>query len=258
MKQNAFLLAAIAALLLGFDHTGAAAAAPHKVADYETCLELVQKDPVDAEKEAEAWRKEAKHDGAIVAATHCEALALSAQGKHEKAAYLFFDLAELMTGAPDSERAKVYAQAGDAWGLAGDYKQARRAFGYAIAREPDEPEYYVGRARQAALAGDWEAVRSDASEALARAPFTIDALVLRSISNRKLGYPRASEVDINHAAETAPHRLDVLLERGRVRAELGQVASARTDWQDVVRFAEATGHADAPEAQEARELLKSE
>ena len=255
MKRNTPYLVSLLALLALFTYASGASAASRKVDDYQSCLDLVQKNPSEAQKQAAAWRKSATHDGAIVAATHCEALALSAEGKYEKAAYMFFDLAEAMTGAPDKDRAKVYAQAGDAWGLAGNYKQSRRAFGYAIAREPNDPDYYVGRARQDALAGDWKAVRSDASEALARAPFTIDALVLRSTANRKLGFPRAAEVDINRAAETARHRLDVLLERGRVRADLGQVAAARTDWQDVIRFAEATGRKDAPEAQEARELL---
>ena len=255
MKRHPIFFMSFAALLSVLTYASGAQAASKSVTDYESCLDLLQKNPAEAQKQAAAWRKSATHDGAVVAATHCEALALSAQGEHEKAAFMFFDLADQMTGAPDKERAKVYAQAGDAWALAGDYKQARRAFGYAIAREPDEPDYYLGRSRQDALAGDWEAVRSDASEALARAPFNVDALVLRSISNRKLGYPRASEVDINRAAETAPHRLDVLLERGRVRTDLGQVAAARTDWQDVLRFAKATGHADAPEAQEAQNLL---
>lgn len=255
MKRNLSYLVGLLALLAPLTYASQASAASQKVEDYQSCLDLVQKNPTEAAKRAAAWRKAAKTDGALVAATHCEGLALSAQGKHEKAAFLFFDLAEAMTGAPDTERAKVYAQAGDAWGLAGDYAQARRAFGYAIAREPDEAEYYIGRARQDALAGDWKAVRSDTSEALAREPFTIDALVLRSIANRKLGYPKASQVDINRAAETARHRLDVLLERGRVRADLGQVAAARVDWQDVVRFAEETGRPDAPEAQEARKLL---
>lgn len=258
MKRNLSCLVGLLALLAPLTYASQASAASQKIEDYRSCLDLVQKNPTEAAKQAAAWRKAAKTDGALVAATHCEGLALSAQGKHEKAAFVFFDLAEAMTGAPDAERAKVYAQAGDAWGIAGDYKQARRAFGYAIAREPDEAEYYIGRARQDALASDWKAVRSDTSEALAREPFTIDALVLRSIANRKLGYPRASEVDINRAAETARHRLDVLLERGRVRADLGQVAAARVDWQDVVRYAEKTGRADAPEAQEARKLLDAE
>ncbi|HUD51569.1 hypothetical protein [Parvibaculum sp.] len=246
-----FGLPAIAADAAKPAATEAPAAKPSTPHDYETCIGLTDREAAKALDYARAW----KSLGGGQAALHCEALALSSLGEADEAAARFQELADGMNAAPDETRAEVYAQAGTAWAVAGNLGKARAAYDEAIKRAPQEPALYLGRARVRALAKDWDGVRADAGEALAESPTLVDALTLRATALRNLGYPKAALADAERAAALAPHNLDALLERGRMRAATGNVAGARADWQDVVRFAKEMNRADDPAAAAAQGLL---
>lgn len=255
MRQSLPLLA----LFCSFGLTGYANADPAKPAagpvpaaqDYESCVALTDREPGKALGYARAW----KSLGGGEAAIHCEALALSALGRDDEAAALFQELADRMNGAPDETRAAVYAQAGSAWAVAGNLGRARGAYDEAIKLIPQEPAFYVGRARIRSLQKDWDGARADAGEALAESPTLVEALTLRATALRNLGYPKAALADAERAVGLAPHNLDALLERGRMRAATGNVAGARADWQDVVRFAKEMNRANDPAAAAAQGLL---
>lgn len=225
--------------------------APAGTASYDDCVALIDNDPAKAL--AYAQRMEKQTGG--VAAMHCKGLALAALGRHEEAGEVLYDLAERIPFADETARAEVYAQAADDFMQADNHELARLALDGAIERDPTMPDYRVTRARLRALDKDWTGVRDDLSEALAENPNLVSALTLRASANRLLGYPKAALVDTDHAVGISPHNLDALLERGRVRSALGNVAGARTDWEDLIRFAKETGRSSDPAAQLATSYL---
>lgn len=222
-------------------------------ANYESCAALAERDPEAALNMAQTLKLRRGEDEA--GGMHCEALALVAAGRPADAAPVFYELAERMVQAADELRAPVYAQAGDAFALAGNPAQARRSYEQAIARVPGDPQYRVGRARMRALEENWEGVREDAAEALALDPHLIEAMLLRAAANRVLGYPQAALVDANHAVDLRPHDLEAMVERGRVHLALGDRKSAWADWERALDYAEATGRGDDPAAAAARHYL---
>lgn len=257
MKNQALPLAASGLLLLSTlllaPATARAQETPTSPENYEACVALVESDATAALGMA----KTLKAQGGEVEAggTHCEALALMELGRAAEAGDAFFDLAERLLRADDALRSDVYAQAGDAWALAGEFGPAIRAYDNAIARMPDNATFYEGRARVKGLAGEWEGARDDAAEALAREPNFPAAMLIRSAANRTLGYPRAALVDANNAVELNPHSLDALLERGLVHKALGDKPSAWGDWSKAVKYAKETGKEDDPAAVAAAHYL---
>ncbi len=245
-RQSFRAILFLAALSLGLAAAGAGAA------DYDRCTALVAEDAARARAYARDWKAQGGGDAAL----HCEALALSALGEVDEAAAALGDLAGRMSGAPAAARAEIYAQAGNAWALAARPEKAEASFDEAVTLAPADFASRLGRARVRALRGNWEGVRVDAGEALAESPSSAEALTLRAAALRNLGYPKAALGDAERAVSIAPHNLEALTERGRVRAATGNVPGARADWQDVLRFAKATGRGDDPSAEAARDYLK--
>ncbi len=252
-RHQLFLFAAMLALMLP---PAAALAAPSTMTparDYDICIAQVSTHADKALVYARAWKTEAGANA--LAALHCEALALSALGRDAEAASTFSQVALNMNDAPKEARAEAYAQAADAWLLADDPGRARIAIDQALALDP-AADYLLRRADIRALSKDWEGVRVDTGEVLAELPTSAEALTLRATALRNLGYPKAALADAERAGAIAPHNLAALLERGRMRAANGNVAGARSDWEDVVRFARETGRSDDPAAAAARDYLK--
>ncbi|MEQ8268539.1 MAG: hypothetical protein RH982_15195 [Parvibaculum sp.] len=241
----------VAVLLLAFGP--APVHAQEEETGYDACIERVSSDPGAALNMAQNLKLKGGEEEA--GGLHCEALALMQMGRAAEAGSAFFDLAERMLRADDAFRSAIYAQAGDAWAIAGSPKLATKAYDNAIARAPEDPTYYAGRARVKAIAKDWEGVREDAAESLALDPNYPEPMLLRSAANRALGYPRASLVDANHAVELRPHSLEALLERGLVHKALGDKHSAWGDWNTLLRYAKETGRLQDPAAVAAQDYL---
>lgn len=250
--KNPSVLPLILSLLLA-PGMAAAQAAPESPINYDACVALVESDASAALDMAGSLKRQ--RGDAEAGGVHCEALALMELGRPAEAGDAFFDLAERLLRADDALRSDVYAQAGDAWALGGEFKPAIRAYDNAIARMPESAPFYQGRARVKALAGEWEGAREDAAEALAIDPNFPAAMLIRAAANRTLGYPRAALVDANNAVELNPHNLDALLERGLVHKALGDKASALADWQAAVKYAKDTGREDDPAALAAAHYL---
>jgi tetratricopeptide (TPR) repeat protein len=244
---------ALSLLLFPLAAQAADAGAPVESGDYDVCVAMIDKDAGKALAYAKAWEPHAGQDR--LAALHCEALALSALGHDTEAAARFEEVATSLSTAPNDAQADAYTQAANAWLIAGDMTKAKAAMDNAVTLQRT-PEHLMDRAQVRALAKDWEGVRSDTGEVLAELPSDADALALRSTALAELGYPKAALADGERAVSIAPHNLDALLARGRARAAMGNVAGARTDWQDVIRFAKTTGRPDDPAAQAAQDYLK--
>ncbi len=245
---------ALGLLLMPFAGQAALAATPVEPGDYDVCIAMIDKNADKALAYARAWKPHAGEDR--LAAIHCEALALSALGRAEEAAARFEDVATGLSTAPNDAQADAFTQAANAWLIAGDMTKAKAAMDNAVTLQRT-PEHLMDRAQMRALARDWDGVRSDTGEVLAELPSDADALALPAAALDALGYPKAALADGERAVSIAPHNLDALLARGRARAVLGNVAGARADWQDVIRFAKATGRDDDPAAQAAKDYLKT-
>jgi len=224
--------------------------------DYDHCVALVAEDAEAGLSYARNWQI-GLPDGSL-AARHCEALALTALGRHHEAAVALSEVALTMDdpsrNIPRDARAQAYAQAADAWSLAGDYPKALTAINQALALDA-EADYLMTRANIHALAKEWDDVRIDTGNILAELPTDADALALRATAYRNLGAVDAALADASRAVEIAPHHLSALLERGRDRAAKHDLAGARTDWEQVVAFAKKTGQEDDPRAVAAQAFL---
>jgi len=140
MKRIFALFLVLAASLIA-----PAALQAQEAADYDACLALVERDAEAALGMARTLKLRGGEEEA--GGMHCEALALMQLDRPADAGTAFFDLAERMLRADDALRSRIYAQAGDAWAIAGASKLAVKAYDNAIARMPEDPTYYAGRAR---------------------------------------------------------------------------------------------------------------
>lgn len=245
-------------LAMGWGATAALAAAGAEppAQDYDTCVALVESNAEAALTYARNW-EDAVGPKAL-AARHCEALALTALGRHHDAAIVMSEVALAMesANAPASDRAAAFAQVADAWSLAKDETRARVAIDQALALDPNA-DYLMQRANIRALAKDWDGVRLDTGEVLAELPTAADALALRASAYRNLGVLAAALEDADRALEIAPHNLSALLERGRVKAAQHDMAGARADWKSVIDFAGQMHRADDPRAAAAKIYLNA-
>ena len=98
--------------------------------EYEACLALVRTDPEAAATRAGEWEERGGGDGA----RHCLALALLAAGDPEGAAGRLERLAA-GSDAGTRARASVFAQAAQAWMMAGIPERARLARGAVTGQE---------------------------------------------------------------------------------------------------------------------------
>ena len=195
-------------------------------AEYERCLEMIDRDPVGAAAFADAW---GGGDGAM----HCRALAQIAGGDPEDGADALEALAKGST-APAAARATVYDQATEAWIIAGEPDRAYAAATAALALAPDDADRLIARSAAAsALDRSGDAI-DDLSRALELEPWRIDALVQRAAVWREAGKLDLARADINHALALNPDHPDGLLERGIQRQRLGDQAGARADWDRAI------------------------
>lgn len=257
-------LAAVLATALGTATPAVAAAAATEATSpaarrYAACLAQARTDPAQAIAAASRWRDE----GGGVAAKHCLALALLAQGQPKRAAAALEQAAQDMEagrGLPEGmargavTSADLYGQAGNAALLAGDgaraYELLSRAVTQAEARPGLQGDLLIDRARAAAAMSDFAAATKDLDRAVGLLPGRPDAWLLRATARRKTGDLAGARTDIDAAVQLAPDEPLAYLERATIAA-LGQdMATARADWTRVIALAP-----DGPEAAIARENL---
>tara|TARA_R110000868_G_scaffold175917_3_gene413189 strand:+ start:20 stop:796 length:777 start_codon:yes stop_codon:yes gene_type:complete len=253
MNYRQIHIAFLAATLFAGAAQGAEAEKP-KAADYDTCLNLVAQEPETGFDYAQKWLQS---DGKqVLAARHCQAIALSSMGRYEDSAEALSEVALSMDDAPKQARAEGFAQVADAWMLAGRADRARVAIDQALALDPIAA-YLLVRADIRASEKDWEGVRNDVSEVLVDQPTSPDALVLRATASRNLGHATSALADATRAVDIAPHNLSALLERGRTKAALFDMPGARADWQSVIDVARDMGRENDPRAVAAETFLKA-
>ncbi len=212
----------------------------------ERCFGLLRTDPDGARFFADGWEAAGGGDGA----RHCAALALLALGETERGAERLEDLAR-RSGADPAARAALFAEAGNAWMLAGDADRAFGAATMALTLAPDEPALVLDRALALGAMERYAEALEDLDRAVALDPSRADAWVLRGAAQRRLGRAAEAERDVARALALSPDNAEALLERGALRRSRGDVRGARADWERAARLAP-----DSDAAELARQYLE--
>jgi len=201
--------------------------------EYSACMALARANPAAAHESAIAWRAK----GGGEAALHCVAVALLGLGEYGQAAGMLEDLAgRADTKRPDL-RAGLWAQAANAWLIAGKAEAALAALDRALAIRPDDTATLIDRSiARTSLGRDWDAL-DDLNRALERDPDRIEALVFRAAAWRRVEAWELAAQDIDRALELRPANPDALLERGLIRRGQGDGAGARADWLKLLEIA---------------------
>jgi len=214
-----------------------AATPPHSAASeaatYERCMSLAKTDPGAARDLAERWQGQ----GGAHPADHCYAVALIGLKQYKEGATRLETLAKAMIRAPQSLRAEVLDQAGQAWLLAGDPARSYAAETAALGLLPDNAELLLDRAEAAGAEGWYDKALADLDRVLKADPARVEALVYRANAYRELGRLDEALADIDRALALAPHSASALLERGDIRRLKGDLNGARQDWVKVSELA---------------------
>lgn len=226
---------ALIAACLGLLWSGAAGGQPARLGagpDYDRCLGLLRVDPGEALLFADGWEATGGGDGA----RHCAALALLALDEPGRGAERLEDLAR-RSGADSATRAALFAEAGNAWTLAGEADRAFAATTLALTLAPDDPALLLDRALSLGSTGRYAEALEDLDRAVALEPARAEAWVLRGAAKRQLGRIADAERDVARALSLAPDNAEALLERGALRRAKGDAKGARADWARAARAA---------------------
>ena len=214
--------------------------------EYRKCMALARANPELGFGRATSWLGLGGSD----AAHHCQAVALVQLGQYGEGARRFEALAQAIRAAAPF-RAELFAQAAQAWLLAGQPARAEDVLTSALGLDANNPELYVDRAQAAAALGNWKPAADDLSRALAIDPGLVDALVFRASAHRHLGRAADAEADAEQALRLDPGNAEASLESGILHRQAGRKAESRARWLAVIRGAPGT-----PAARLAREYLQ--
>jgi len=207
--------------------------------EYDACLALLRTDPEGAIARAGAWEEQGGGEGA----RHCLALGLLAAGEADRAAGRLERLAAA-SAASGPARAGLYAQAAQAWMMAGAPNRAYGASTLALTLLPDDPALLVDRAVAAAALGRYGEALQDLDRAVGLDGNRAEAWVFRSATLRHLDRPEDAMRDAERALSLEANNPEALLERGILRQLQGDTAGARADWQQIMRVAPDSPAAD--------------
>lgn len=208
-------------------------------AEYERCLGMLNVDPEGARAFADAWVATGGNDGA----THCLALATVQLGDPGAGAEMMDGLANRSQASPTA-RASIYAQAGQAWLMAGDPGRAMASTTLALAMAPDDADLLIDRSIASGTLERYADAVEDLNRALEIDGRRADALVLRAAALRHLDKLAAAQADVERAEALDPDNPEMLLERGILRQRQGNRLGARQDWERAASLAPDTATAD--------------
>lgn len=235
--QRGWFLAALLALApvaASAAQTAHPPSAESEEATYDRCMRLAKTDPTAARDMAEKWHA---HGGAHPA-DHCTAVALIGLKQYKIAAQRLDKLAGAMiNSAPNSLRAEVLDQAGQAWLLSGDAVRAYNDTGAALALSPSDPDLLIDRAEAAGQAGWYDKAVADLDIVLKSDPRRVEALIYRATAYRSLNRLDLALADAESAVRLAPDSAQAVLERGNIRGLRRDVEGARQDWQTAMTLA---------------------
>ena len=197
---------------------------------YRNCVAAIDINPSDAFERALQWRAQ----GGGMEADHCAALALIALDEPGEAASRLDILARRSDAGTLMERAKLLAEAGNAWLLASQPANAEVALSAALKLTPRDPELWTDRARARAAQMNWADAEQDLSSALTFDATKPEVFVLRATARNAQGNKVGYKFDIDAALALDPTYPEALVERGIMKQEAGDIPGARADWVQVL------------------------
>jgi len=248
-------------------------AADDASAHYDRCMAQAGKNAAAALADARAWSKA----GGGAPAAHCAASALLGLNRYGEAAASLDALARAAS-TPSGMRGEIFAQAGNAWMLAGNGAKAVASLHSALTLTAGDADLFADLGRADAMLRNWKdavldlnaainlrrdsnllvlrasayralkdyrAALSDLNAALALQPRRIDFLVLRSSALAAQGKLREARDDADAALKLKPNSAEALVQRGEIARRAGDVGNARRDFQAALKVG---GKGEAAEA----------
>ena len=218
---------------------------------YDTCVELATgDDPAAGLRDATSWRL----NRGRYFARQCEGIANANLAQWPSAAEAFQDAAREAEAAKDVRAANYWAQAGNAWFMAGDTAKARAALDAALANPALagllRGEAELDRARVLASGGDRPGARTAIDRAIELAGDDPLTWLLSATLARQMGDLPRAKADIGQALRRSADDPSVQLEAGNIAAATGDEMGAKTAWAQVVRL-----RPDSPQAKSAEAAL---
>ncbi len=226
------------------------AAVPAHAADdasarYDRCMAQAGKNAAAALADATAWSKA----GGGAPAAHCAASALLGLKRYGEAATSLDALARAAS-TPSGMRGEIFAQAGNAWMLAGNGAKAVASLHSALTLTAGDADLFADLGRADAMLRNWKDAVLDLNAAI-NLRRDSNLLVLRASAYRALKDYRAALADLNAALAIRPGNANAVMERGLLRRDLGDVGGARTDFATVTKTGSAALKRDAAAALDA-------
>jgi tetratricopeptide (TPR) repeat protein len=212
--------------------------------EYADCMTLARRVPNDGYQSAMAWQLK----GGGEPARHCAAVALIGLGRDKEAAGQLEKLGTDMSKDRPDLAGELFAQAGQAWTMAGDLKRALTAQTTGLTFAPSDVDLLVDRAVTQAGLNDYKKSIEDLDKAQGIAPDRADVLTYRASAWRFLNDLVKARADADAALTLDPKDPYALLERGNIRRLTSDLEGARQDWTQVVALAGGTPAGDAAAA----------
>jgi tetratricopeptide (TPR) repeat protein len=180
---------------------------------YLDCLGTIEDDLELGRRAAQIWAAE----GGGANAQHCLAMADSAAGFSKLGAARLETIAQRKDAGDDLIRARLYAQAAEAWLDAEKTDAALTALNAAFEHAPEAGELYLTAAKIHAFKEQWQEAAAAVNEAEKAGFASADAYIARGRANLALGNPEAAAEDVVSALSIEPTNINALTLRGDVQ-----------------------------------------
>lgn len=212
---------------------------------YEACMMLVDQSPDQALESAIEWEKRGGGD----AAKHCQALALIGLHRYDDAAMALEHIAQTLPTVKAPLAAQAFAQAAQAWRLAGKDQLALHDMNEGLKLAPGDVDLLIDRANLYGESGMFFDALDDLNAAVDLAPKRPDIYVFRASTYIDLSELDLAADNLDKALGLAPDYPEALLQRGRLRAVLGEADAARADLMRVLEISPKSPAGEAAQRQ---------
>lgn len=212
---------------------------------YEACMMLVDQSPDQALESALEWEKRGGGD----AAKHCQALALIGLHRYDDAAMALEHIAQTLPTVKAPLAAQAFAQAAQAWRLAGKDQLALHDMNEGLKLVPGDVDLLIDRANLYGESGMFFEALDDLNAAVDLAPERPDIYVFRASTYIDLSELDLAADNLDKALGIAPDFPEALLQRGRLRAVMGETDAARADLMRVLEISPKSPAGEAAQRQ---------
>jgi len=206
------ILSILAVLAASTPAEAPVAVAP-ETSQYQECIALVKSDIERGRLHAQQWVS----TGGGADARHCLAVADLESGFPRLAAARLEEIAERKDAGDDLIRARVLAQAAEAWLKADETANALRTITEALLLVPDSGELQLTAAKVFATLEQWQKVITAVDAAEEAGIISAETFVHRGRAYYAFGNYETAAQDVVDALSIAPTNIDALVLRGNLQ-----------------------------------------